>query len=466
MPIIPVILAGGSGTRLWPLSRRLDPKPFLPMPDGSPLIAHALGRARALAGEALVVCGRDHAHRIAELAPRGLSLEFLIEPEGRNTAPAVLTAALHRRERGQAGEQLLTLPADHWIEPVEAFLADVEKASELAAEGAIVVFGIRPDRPATGFGYVEVGEPWGRGHRLAAFVEKPDQAKAEGLLRSGRHLWNAGMFQARVETMLALAAELAPEVLHACERAFRERRRTPLGWLLPEGAWREVPDIAFDYAVMERGGSRAVVPASFAWSDIGDYAALAALVPADAEGNRSRGRAYALAARECTVLAGGRPVVLVGTERITVADAGDAVLILAQGQEQRLREAVAALKAAGEETAEVPRTVHRPWGSFTVLEDASDCKVKRLSVRPGGILSLQRHRRRSEHWTVVQGTARVRVGEREFLLGRNESVDIPAGSLHRLENPGPGRLELIEVQTGDYFGEDDIERLEDVYGRV
>ncbi len=465
MPI-PVILAGGSGTRLWPLSRRLNPKPFLPMPDGTPLIGNALARAAALAGEAVVVCGRDHAHRIAALAPTGLALEFILEPCGRNTAPAVLIAALHLRERLGEQAELLILPADHWIEPLDRFLADVARASRLAAAGAIVVFGIRPDRPATGFGYVELGAPWLDGHRLAAFVEKPSLERASAFLATGRHLWNAGMFQARAGTILAAAARLAPALHSACARAFAGRRATSAGWLLPAAEWQEVPEIAFDYAVMERGGERAVVPASFRWNDIGDFAALAALMPADDRGNRLSGRVYPLDARGCTVLAGPRPVVLLAVEDLTIADAGDALLVLGRGAEQGLREAVAALKAAGEEAAEVPRTVHRPWGSYTVLEDAPDCKVKRLSVHPGGILSLQRHRRRSEHWTVVQGNAKVRVGEREFLLGQNDSIDIPAGSLHRLENPGPGPLELIEVQTGDYFGEDDIERFEDAYGRV
>lgn len=465
MPI-PVILAGGSGTRLWPLSRRLDPKPFLVLPDGQPLIANALRRARALSEQALVVCGSEHAHRIAALAPEGLRLRFLLEPVGRNTAPAVLAAALLWSELEEGEEELLILPADHFVSPLEAFLADVEKASELTAEGAIVVFGITPDRPATGFGYIELGARWHRGHHLAAFVEKPERERAERMLASGRYLWNAGMFQARIASLLAQAEALAPEVLRPCREALAERRPHPLGWQLPEARWGAVPEIAFDYAVMERGGKRAVVPASFSWSDIGDFAALAALLPADAEGNRCQGRAYAIGARDCTVLGGARPVVLIGAERITVADTGDAVLVVRSGQEQQVRAAVSALKAAGEEAAETPRTVHRPWGCYTVLEDAADCKVKRLSVRPGGILSLQRHRHRSEHWTVVQGVAKVRVGERELVLRRNESIDIPAGSLHRLENPGPEPLELIEVQTGDYFGEDDIERFEDVYGRV
>ncbi|MDW8480008.1 MAG: mannose-1-phosphate guanylyltransferase/mannose-6-phosphate isomerase [Xanthomonadales bacterium] len=437
--LIPVILAGGSGTRLWPLSRRHDPKPFLRLPDGGPLVADALARAaRVGEGAGLVVCGRDHARRLAELLPAELSWSFLIEPVGRNTAPAILAAALEIRERFGAEAELLALPADHRIVPHERFAADVARARRIAAEGAVVVFGIRPDRPATGFGWIEPGAPWHEGFRIESFVEKPERARAEALLAGGRHLWNAGMFLARAGGLLAAAAQVAPELLAACTAAWREGGRRGEELRLPAEGWSRLPEIAFDHAVMERAAERAVVPASFAWSDIGDFAALAAMVPADGDGNRLSGRALAIGARDCAVFAAERPVVLLGTEAITVADAGDAVLVLGRGAEQRVREAVARLAAAGCEQAETPRTVHRPWGSYTVLEDAPDCKVKRLSVRPGGILSLQRHRRRSEHWTVVRGTAKVRVGERELVLGRNESVDIPAGTLHRLENPGHG----------------------------
>ncbi|HRQ66631.1 MAG TPA: mannose-1-phosphate guanylyltransferase/mannose-6-phosphate isomerase, partial [Xanthomonadaceae bacterium] len=324
-----------------------------------------------------------------------------------------------------------------------------------------------PTHAETGFGYIEMGNPLGDdGNEVAAFVEKPDLARAEAFLASGRFLWNSGMFCLRVGSLLDAAKAVAPELLTAARAAHAAATDNGVDIAFEPVSFAAMPDISIDYAIMERAKHRAVVPASIGWSDIGSWNAVGELKPADAEGNRVQGQAILVEARGCIVQGAGRMVALVGTEDLVVVDTGDAVLVAHRSQTQSVKEVVERLRAEDHQAASVHRTAHRPWGSYTVLEDADDCKVKRLSVKPGGVLSLQRHQRRSEHWTVVQGTARVRVGEEEFLLERNQSTFIPMGTLHRLENPGTEMLHLIETQCGDYFGEDDIERLEDVYGRA
>lgn len=472
--LIPVILSGGAGTRLWPVSRSAYPKPFMRLADGRSLLGRTLERALAVADGApvLTVTGRDYYFltRDEYAAQADLDrLPFLLEPAGRNTAPAVLLAALHARDAHGGDSVLLVLAADHLIRDVEAFRHDVARAAALAADGWLVTFGIRPTHAETGFGYVRCGAPVadGAGRTVEAFVEKPDLATAQGYLASGEYLWNSGMFCFRADALLAAARQTCPDVLDAalaCHAA-STAHGSPVEYA--REAFLAQPDISIDYAVMERAARVAVVPATFDWSDIGSWKAVSELdMASDADGNRVQGEAVLIGSANCYVQAGTRVVAAVGVRDLVIVDTGDAVLIADREQAQQVKQVVERLRAERHEAASVHRTVHRPWGSYTVLEDAADCKVKRLTIRPGHVLSLQRHRRRSEHWTVIDGTAKVRVGDREFLLAHNESVYIPMNTLHRLENPTDQDIHLIEVQCGDYFGEDDIERLEDRYGRV
>jgi mannose-1-phosphate guanylyltransferase / mannose-6-phosphate isomerase len=472
--LIPVILSGGAGTRLWPVSRQGYPKPFMRLGDGHSLLGRTLQRALQVAdgGEVMTVTGaeyhflsRDEYAREPQAA--GVRQRFLLEPAGRNTAPAIVLAALDVAARHGEAAQLLVLPADHLVNDVAAFAADVRAASALAADGYLVTFGIRPTHPETGFGYIEAGPAIaGRGGRaIAAFVEKPDRVTAERYVASGNFYWNAGMFCFSAGALLAAAAEACPNVLGAARACFEASESTPEPLRFDRERFLAQPDISVDYAVMEKAAKRAVVPASFDWSDIGSWKAVSELGEADPRGNRVRGQAILVESENCYVDAGQRIVAAVGVQDLVIVDAGDAILVADREQSQAVRAVVDQLKRERHAAAQHHLTVHRPWGSYTVLEDADDCKVKRLTVKPGGILSLQKHARRSEHWTVVHGTAKVRVGEREFLLERNQSTYIPTETVHRLENHTDQDIHLIEVQCGDYFGEDDIVRLEDVYGR-
>ena len=480
--LLPVILSGGSGTRLWPVSRSAYPKPFMRMADGQSLLAKTLGRALSLPGvsQILTVTGRDYyflnrdeyaRHPQADID----TLPFVLEPGGRNTAPAILLAALYAGERIDADATLLILPADHLIANVQAFIADVERAQRLAGDGWLVTFGIVPDRAETGFGYIRKGDALGEDAcSVAAFVEKPDRATADEYLRSGEYLWNSGMFCFRADALLAAAQNTCPDVLAAARECYASARNHASPLEFDRDAFMAQPDISIDYALMEHAQRVAVVPAAFDWNDIGSWKAVSELesgVETDAAGNRVQGEAVVIESENCYIDVQAsrgeqRMVAAVGVRNLVIIDTGDAVLVADRERAQEVRQVVEQLRQADHAAARFHPTVHRPWGSFTVLEDASDCKVKRLTVKPGGILSLQRHRRRSEHWTVVQGTATVRVGDEEMQLQRNQSVYIPMNSLHRLENRTGEDLHLIEVQCGDYFGEDDIERLEDAYGRV
>ncbi|MBA8884179.1 mannose-1-phosphate guanylyltransferase/mannose-6-phosphate isomerase [Dokdonella fugitiva] len=474
--LVPVILSGGAGTRLWPVSRSAYPKPFMRMGDGESLLKKTLDRALRCAddGTVLTVTGRDYyfltrdeyaQHEGANLD----TLPFLLEPAGRNTAPAVVLAALHARDRVGADATLLILPADHLIRDLDAFVADARRAAALAADGWLVTFGIRPTHPETGFGYIRMGEAIaGRdGRGVAAFVEKPNLQTAESYVASGDYVWNSGMFCFRADALLAVASEVCPDVLKAAEacHAHAMNHESPIEF--GREAFLAQPDISIDYAIMERAPKVAVVPASFDWSDIGSWKAMSDLeAEADDQGNRVRGQAIVVESTNCYIQSDARMVAAVGVQDLVIVDTGDAVLVSHRERAQQVKLVVERLRATNHAAANVHQTVHRPWGSYTVLEDADDCKVKRLTVKPGHVLSLQLHHRRSEHWTVVEGTAKVRVGEEEFLLQRNQSTYIPMNTVHRLENPTDRDIHLIEVQCGDYFGEDDIVRLEDRYGRA
>ena len=475
--LIPMILSGGAGTRLWPVSRSAFPKPFMRMPDGESLIGKTLARAIRVAngGSVLTVTSRDTyfltRDEYAENADsRSLTLPFLLEPAGRNTAPAVLLAALHVERLHGGAAMLLVLPADHLISNVEAFAVDVQRASLLAEQGWLVTFGICPTHPETGFGYLRMGALIGDGgvRQVAAFVEKPDLATAEKYLADGNHAWNSGMFCFRADAIITAAASSCPDLLAAARACYATADGSANPVEFDKEAFLAQPDISVDYAIMERAERVAVVPASFDWSDIGSWKAISEVEGAvsDESGNRIRGEAIVVASSNCYIQSEHRLVAAVGVDNLVIIDTGDAVLVANRDQAQQVKLVVEQLRSSHHDAAHHHQTVHRPWGSYTILEDRDDCKVKRLTVKPGEVLSLQKHHRRSEHWTVVDGTAKVRVGDKEFLLEANQSTYIPINTLHRLENPTSTDIHLIEVQCGDYFGEDDIVRLEDRYGRV
>ncbi|MGA8277234.1 MAG: mannose-1-phosphate guanylyltransferase/mannose-6-phosphate isomerase [Rhodanobacteraceae bacterium] len=475
--LVPVILSGGAGTRLWPVSRSAHPKPFMRLGDGGTLLGRTLERALAVSGDGpvLTVTAQDFYFLTRDEYARhpGADLDklpFLLEPAARNTGPAVLLAALHAAERYGPDACLLVLPADHLIRDLDAFGADVRSAQALAADGWLVTFGIRPTAAETGFGYIHVGASIaGDGaHAVSAFVEKPDRNTAEDYIVSGEYLWNSGVFCFSAGALLDAAAKVCPDVLAAARACHARASGAESPVEFDRETFMQQPDISLDYAVMERAGRVAVISAGFDWSDIGSWKALSAAEPGaetDAAGNRVRGEAILIESENCYVQSERRMVAAVGVSNLVIVDTDDALLVADRDRAQQVKLVVEHLRESNHAAAKFHRTVHRPWGSFTVLEDADDCKVKRLTVKPGQVLSLQLHHRRSEHWTVVDGSARIRIGDREFLLNRNESAYIPMGTLHRLENPTDKDIHLIEVQCGDYFGEDDIVRLEDRYGR-
>lgn len=476
--LIPVILSGGAGTRLWPVSRRLFPKPFMTLPDGETLIEKTARRALAVASKdapIYTVTSRDYSFitrdayaGIAEFAPE--RQRFLFEPIARNTAPAVLAAALAIQHEHGDDALMLVLAADHLIQDLTGFANTVAQAARLASTGQLTTFGIVPTHAETGYGYIECGAALGSdGFAIARFVEKPDAMSAQAYVDSGRYFWNSGMFCFRVGSLLDAASAVAADVLSLTRACFAasiiDAPSMPASIVLDADTLAQVPAISIDYAVMERASQRAVVPAAFDWSDIGSWTALSDLVPADSVGNRSRGRSVLIDSERNYLQSSHRVIALLGVNDLMIIDTEDALLIAHRDQAQSVKLVVDQLRLQQHPSTDLHNTVQRPWGSYTVLEDAPDCKVKRLIVKPGQVLSLQRHQSRSEHWTVVSGSAKVRVADDEFLLHRNESVFIPMRTLHRLENPTDQDIALIEVQCGDYFGEDDIERLEDRYGR-
>ena len=484
-PLIPMILSGGAGTRLWPLSREAAPKPFMQLPDGDTLLAKTAARALSLPGVAafLTVTNRDYYFHTKDTyaglqGTSGPPPVYLLEPFGRNTAPAIALAALCARARGFGQAVLLVMPSDHLIRDQQAFAAAVERAKTLALGGALVTFGITPTHAETGFGYIECGEPLAAAEgsapaafRALRFVEKPPLALARDYLAAGHYVWNSGMFAFTADAILDALERHAPGVLAAARPVAQALRGLADGSMLEIDAalFAAVPDISIDYAVMERAaeaGDVAVVRGTFDWSDVGSWQAVAALTEADADGNRGQGERVAIATRGTYVHAPDRIVATVGVENLVIVDTPDAVLVAHRDHLQKVKEVVGELKARGHESYRLHRTVSRPWGTYTTLEEAPGFKIKRIEVRPGAALSLQLHHRRSEHWVVVRGIAHVTNGEREFDVRPNESTYIPVETRHRLENRGSEPLAIIEVQCGDYLGEDDIVRFDDRYGRT
>ncbi len=477
--LVPVILSGGAGTRLWPLSREAAPKPFMPLPDGETLLGKTASRAAQLAGVRglVTVTNRDYYFHtkdvyagLGEYEPRDAA--YLLEPFGRNTAPAVALAAHLVRARHGGDAVMLVLAADHLIRDQASFARAVARASALAREGLLVTFGITPTHPETGFGYVECGAPLGeRAFRAMGFVEKPALPRASELIAAGTHVWNSGMFAFTPEALLAACERFAPAVAQAARASWQPLANRAAEAMLEIDAatFASAPDVSIDYAIMEDAaaqGQVAVVRGEFDWSDVGSWQAVSELTPADADGNHGRGERVAIATRGTFVHAQDRVVATIGVENLVIVDTPDAVLVAHRDHLQRVKEVVGELKARGHEAYKLHRTVARPWGTYTILEEGPGFKIKRIEVKPGGQLSLQLHHHRSEHWVVLRGAARVTKGERVFDLPAGESTFIPVETRHRLENPGHDVLAIIEVACGDYISEDDIVRFEDRYGRV
>jgi mannose-1-phosphate guanylyltransferase/mannose-6-phosphate isomerase len=469
--LIPVILSGGAGTRLWPVSRRAHPKPFMRLADGQTLAESTIERALRVSTSrtTLTVTARDYYFLTRDLyggkAPAG-DHHFLLEPEGRNTAPAIAAAALWVAQRFGEKALLLVLPADHLVRDMAAFEAAVGEAAILADEGFLTCLGVQPTHAETGFGYIRSGEPAGAcGQLIDAFVEKPDQETARRYYESGDYLWNGGMFCFQAGSVLAALGDHAPDIRAAVEATWAASDANGEPLELDRDSFSRVRADSIDFAVMEKAARRAVVPVACGWSDIGSWQAISDLYETDTLGNRVQGEGILVESRDTFIQGDKRLVAAVGVENLLIIDTGDAVLVANRDRAQEVKMVVDELTRKNHDSAVFHRTVHRPWGSYTVLEDSEEGKVRRLMVRPGGVLSLQRHQHRSEHWTVVTGEATVRVDEQEQQLGPGQTLQIPAGSLHRLENRSAENVQVIEVQTGTYFGADDTERLEDFYGR-
>jgi len=478
-PVVPVILSGGAGTRLWPLSRETAPKPFMPLPDGETLLAKTVQRATSLPGVAglVTVTNRDYYFRTKDVyaalgaaAPRDAT--YLLEPFGRNTAPAVALAALLVQARHGSHAVMLVLAADHLIRDQSAFGAAVSVAATIARDGRLVTFGITPTHPETGYGYIECGAAIGeRAFAATRFVEKPPVAQAREYVAAGNYVWNSGMFAFTAGSILANFARYAPAVLEAVGPVWKmlAARSADAALEIDAATFAAAPSISIDYAVMERAaadGNVAVVRGDFDWSDVGSWQSISELSPADEHGNRGSGERVAIDTRATFIHSEDRIVATIGVENLVIVDTRDAVLVAHKDHLQRVKDVVAELKARGHDSYKLHKTVVRPWGTYTVLEDGPGFKMKRIEVKPGGSLSLQLHHRRSEHWVVVRGTARVTIGERVYDVPQGESTFVPVETRHRLENRGTEMLAIIEVACGDYIDEDDIVRFDDKYGRV
>ncbi|WP_426146632.1 mannose-1-phosphate guanylyltransferase/mannose-6-phosphate isomerase [Polaromonas sp. DSR2-3-2] len=471
MKLIPIILCGGAGSRLWPVSRELHPKPFIRLADGQSLLQKAFLRGAALPGvkEILTVTNRELFFKtedeFREINTAKLATSFILEPFGRNTSAAIAAAALHTAKAHGPDTFMLVLAADHLIADQAAFAEAVGSAINLAQQGNLVTFGIQPDAPETGYGYIEA-----QGSKVLRFVEKPTLEKAQEYLASGNFLWNSGMFCFKASTMLHAMEQHCPDILSAT-KACMAKSRLATGKAFAEltldpESFAEIPDNSIDYSVMEPSTEVAVVPCNIGWSDIGSWSALGNLSLPDASGNRIEGTALLHDVTNCYIQSNNRVVGAVGLDNLIIVDTPDALLVVDKSRAQDVKHLYAALKAKGHDAHKHHLTIHRPWGTYTVLQENPDFKIKRVEVKPGGTLSLQMHHHRSEHWIVVSGIAKVVNGDAELFVRTNESTYIPAGFKHRLENPGLLNLVMIEVQSGDYLGEDDIVRFEDNYGRL
>ena len=480
MSIQAVVLSGGSGTRLWPLSREKYPKQLLALAGEETMLQSTVCRLDGFDGPSdvapvpIVVCNEEYRFITAEqLRSAGKpSNRIVLEPAGRNTAPALTLAALLAVSEG-LDPVLLVMPADHVINDRVAFQQAVALGARQAGDGAMVTFGIVPERAETGYGYICCGDPFAEGvRRIARFVEKPDEATAQAYVASGDYLWKSGIFMMQASVWLKAIGRLQPAMLAACEAAMRQPAHDADFVRVDAQAFAACPSDSIDYAVMEHladtpdlGVPGVVVPLSAGWSDLGAWDALWAVADKDVDGNVARGDVLFEAAQDNLVMASDRLVACLGVSNVVVVETPDAVMVASKERTQDVKKIVARLKAASRSEASAHRKVHRPWGYYDSIDSGARFQVKRIVVNPGASLSLQMHHHRAEHWIVVRGTARVTRGEETFLLSENQSTYIPLGTVHRLENPGQLALEMIEVQSGGYLGEDDIVRFEDTYGR-
>ena len=468
-PLQPVLLSGGAGTRLWPLSREGYPKQFLPLVGEYTMLQATWRRVAPIAGlPPIVVANDDHRFLAAEQL-RLVGVEhpaILLEPVGRNTAPAIAAAALQAMRDG-ADPVLLVLPSDHVVANEAAFRDAVGAAMPAAEGGALVTFGIVPSAPETGFGYIQADRAQGdpaMPRRVLRFVEKPDASTAQGYIDVGGYYWNSGMFLFRASRYLEELERFQPQMLAAVRTALLDGKRDGDFIRLDKDAFGACPSDSIDYAVMEKTGAAMVLPVDIGWNDVGSWSALWEVSEQDEGGNAHHGDVISVDSRNSYAYA-RRLVALVGVDDLVVVETDDAVLVARKDKVQQVKDVVAQLKAGQRSQAALHREVHRPWGSYDSVDVGERFQVKRIKVKPGARLSLQSHTRRAEHWIVVSGTARVTRDNDVFELFANQSTYIPIGAKHRLENPGTETLELIEVQSGDYLGEDDIVRYEDVYGR-
>ena len=483
--IQPVVLSGGSGTRLWPLSREKYPKQLLSLIGDDSLlqatVRRVLGMPDAELAAPMVVCNEEYRFVIAEqLRLLGQSGTVVLEPCGRNTAPALTIAALEAIKNG-ADPVLLVMPADHVITDVTAFQMVVSQGAALAANGAVVTFGITPDAPETGYGYIQTGAVFGPAGNtdarvIARFVEKPNLATAQAYLDEGSYSWNSGLFMMRASVWLSAMGVCRADILAACQAAWDQGQTDGEFVRVGKEAFAQCPSDSIDYAVMERLAAAdhpnaatlppgVVLPLSAGWSDVGAWDALWQVLPKDGSGNVTQGDVLLQDCENTLALSEGRLIACVGVSDLVVVETADAILVSHKDKTQDVKKIVDALKRQGRPEGSIHRKVFRPWGSYDGVDAGERFQVKRIVVKPGGILSLQMHHHRAEHWIVVSGTARITRGEEVFLLSENQSTFIPLGTTHRLENPGRVALEMIEVQSGSYLGEDDIVRFEDVYGR-
>jgi mannose-1-phosphate guanylyltransferase/mannose-6-phosphate isomerase len=467
--LIPIILSGGAGTRLWPVSREAHPKPFMRIGDGKSLLTQTHERALAVSGNTapLIVTNRDYyflSHD--ELDDQEVKPHYLLEPTGRNTAPAIALAAMWAMQQ-KPDACMLVLPADHLIKDTPSFYTAVQHAENLAKDGFLVLFGIKPKAPETGFGYIEMGNKVSEHAQMVQrFVEKPDAVTAARYLAEGNYVWNSGMFCFKASTILDAFATYNPALLEAARNVWNSTKAVGDKMELP-ASFNTLENISIDYAVMEKAKNIAVIPGDFDWSDIGAWKAVAEAIPADEAGNTNNNcQTIVIDSRNTHIQTTDRLVAVIGLDNLLVIDTPDALLVADKARSQEVKEVVTRLKAAGHEAHKTHRTVSRPWGTYTVLQDAPGFKIKRIEVKSGASLSLQMHHHRSEHWVVVSGKAEVVNGEDTITLQANESTYIPAGNKHRLTNVGDAELALIEVQCGSYLGEDDIVRFEDIYGRA
>jgi len=473
--IKPIILCGGSGTRLWPLSRESFPKQFVPLFDGKSLLSLTIDRVKQL-GSPICVTNEEHRFFVHDLLSQEPNFSgsgnasILLEPAGRNTAAAMAGTALIPSIA--PSDLLLFLPSDHFVPDVEAFIATIQSGVAAAQNGYIVTFGVQPSFPSTAYGYIQQGgelrdltTSGSSTYAAERFLEKPTLAKAQEMLLSGNYLWNAGIFLCQASVLIDALSKHAPDILKSCQEAMK----TSLAdgdFIRPDKeSFLACRSESIDYAVMEHFEKIAVLPFKGAWSDVGSWNAVAALSPADENSNRISGQGMAAHARNTYINAPHRPVVALGTADLIIIDTPDALLVAASDKVEEVKDIVAKLKRDGVSQAITHRRVSRPWGWYDSIDIGERFQVKRIAVKPGASLSLQMHHHRAEHWIVVKGTAKVTNGENVFLLEENQSTYIPIGVKHRLENPGKTDLEMIEVQSGSYLGEDDIVRFEDTYGR-